>query len=182
MAVNAFTGITISAPNGDIKIKGKNVSIEAGNNLSLVSGTNIKNKFASTYGDGVGYNMVSFLYDVQTMASKKLGELAESVIDVSLLRSLVETFWRPQEGALSVQSNRYLKLGAGGAKPGYPYDAYKNPQKRLQKDIDESGMLKMGPVMKDLLDKLPPIVYKMEYDYKELEDFELFHNKHNYFL
>ena len=167
VAVNAFTGITISAPNGDIKIKGKNVSIEAGNNLSLVSGTNIKNKFASTYGDGAGYNMVSFLYDVQTMASKKLGELAESVIDVSLLRSLVETFWRPQEGALSVQSNRYLKLGAGGAKPGYPYDAYKNPQKRLQKDIDESGMLKMGPVMTDLLGKLPPIVYKMESSYKQ---------------
>ena len=167
VAVNAFTGITISAPNGDIKIKGKNVSIEAGNNLSLVSGTNIKNKFASTYGDGAGYNMVSFAYDVQTMASKKLGELAESVIDVSLLRSLVETFWRPQEGALSVQSNRYLKLGAGGAKPGYPYDAYKNPQKRLQKDIDESGMLKMGPVMTDLLGKLPPIVYKMESSYKQ---------------
>lgn len=167
VAVNAFTGITISAPNGDIRIKGKNVSIEAGNNLSLVSGTNIKNKFASTYGDGAGYNMVSFAYDVQTMASKKLGELAESVIDVSLLRSLVETFWRPQEGALSLQSNRYLKLGAGGAKPGYPYDAYKNPQKRLQKDIDESGMLKMGPVMTDLLGKLPPIVYKMEYNYKE---------------
>ena len=159
VAVNAFTGITISAPNGDIKIKGKNVSIEAGNNLSLVSGTNIKNKFASTYGDGAGYNMVSFLVDVKNMASKKLGELAESVIDVSLLRSLVETFWRPQEGALSVQSNRYLKLGAGGAN--------KNPQERLQKDIDESGMLKMGPVMKDLLGKLPPIVYKMESSYKQ---------------
>ena len=28
--INAFTGITISAPNGDVKIKGKNVSIEAG--------------------------------------------------------------------------------------------------------------------------------------------------------
>lgn len=28
--IGAFTGITINAPNGDIKIKGKNVSIEAG--------------------------------------------------------------------------------------------------------------------------------------------------------
>ena len=39
--INAFTGITISAPNGDVKIQGKNVSIEAGNKLNIVSGKNI---------------------------------------------------------------------------------------------------------------------------------------------
>ena len=41
VGVSAFTGITISAPNGDIKIRGKNVSIEAGNNLKLLSGANV---------------------------------------------------------------------------------------------------------------------------------------------
>ena len=41
VGVSAFTGITISAPNGDVKIKGKNVSIEAGNNLKLLSGANV---------------------------------------------------------------------------------------------------------------------------------------------
>ena len=42
--ISAFTGITIDAPNGDINIRGKNVNIEAGNNLTLTSGTNIRNK------------------------------------------------------------------------------------------------------------------------------------------
>ena len=41
VGINAFTGISISAPNGDVSIKGKNVSIEAGNNLRLISGTNV---------------------------------------------------------------------------------------------------------------------------------------------
>ena len=41
---NAFTGITISAPNGDVSITGKNVSIRAGNNLTLESGTNVNYK------------------------------------------------------------------------------------------------------------------------------------------
>ena len=44
VGINAFTGISISAPNGDVKIKGKNVSIEAGNNLRLISGTNVTNE------------------------------------------------------------------------------------------------------------------------------------------
>ena len=43
--IDAFTGITISAPNGDVKIKGKNVTIEAGGNLTLTSGKNIKQRW-----------------------------------------------------------------------------------------------------------------------------------------
>ena len=39
--VSAFTGINIDAPNGDINIRGKNVNIQAGNNLTMTSGTNI---------------------------------------------------------------------------------------------------------------------------------------------
>lgn len=43
VGINAYTGITVTAPNGDIKIVGKNVDIVAGNNLTLTSGANIKN-------------------------------------------------------------------------------------------------------------------------------------------
>jgi len=43
--LNAFQGISIEAPNGDIEIKGKNVSIEASNRLSLSSGENIGRKY-----------------------------------------------------------------------------------------------------------------------------------------
>ena len=55
VGINAFTGISISAPNGDINIKGKNVSIEAGNNLRLVSGTNVTNENSAPEPDHVDH-------------------------------------------------------------------------------------------------------------------------------
>ena len=164
--VSAFTGITLDAPNGDIKIRGKNVSIEAGNNLSLVSGTNIKNKFVSGYGDGYPFSMTTFLYDVGVVVAKKLAEMVDSVYDLSLIRSVLEVYWRPQEGALAVQSNRYLMLSAGGAKPGYPYSAYRDPKKRIQENIAKSDLFEMGPTMRDLIGKLPLIVEKMADNYE----------------
>ena len=169
--VSAFTGITLDAPNGNIKIRGKNVSIEAGNNLSLVSGTNIKNKFVSGYGDDYPFSMTTFMYDVGVVVSKKLASMVESMIDLSLIRSVIEVYWRPQEGALSIQSNRYLKMGAGGAMPGYPDSAYLNPKKLEERDekmLDKQlpDTLKMGPVMAELLSKLPKIADSMIVRYK----------------
>ena len=172
VSVNAFTGISINAPNGNISIKGKNVSIEAGNNLTLTSGTNIRNKFASTYGDGAAFNILSFMYDVETMVAKKLASMVESVIDLSLIRSLIEVYWKPQEGALTIQSNRYLKLGAGGALPGYPDAAYLNPKKLEERDKkltdkEIAQTLKMGPAMVDIINAVPKIVDKMITNYKK---------------
>ena len=159
--VSAFTGITLDAPNGDIKIRGKNVSIEAGNNLKLVSGTNIKNKFVSGYGDGYPFSMTTFLYDVGVVVAKKLAEMVDSVYDLSLIRSVLEVYWRPQEGALAVQSNRYLMLSAGGAKPGYPYSAYRDPKKRIQENIAKSDLFEMGPTMSVLIGQVSKIVKSM---------------------
>ena len=169
--VSAFTGITLDAPNGNIKIRGKNVSIEAGNNLSLVSGTNIKNKFVSGYGDDYPFSMTTFMYDVGVVVSKKLASMVESMFDLSLIRSVIEVYWRPQEGALSIQSNRYLKMGAGGAMPGYPDSAYLNPKKLEERDekmLDKQlpDTLKMGAVMAELLSKLPKIADSMIVRYK----------------
>ena len=169
--MNAFTGIKIDAPNGDIKIRGKNVSIEAGNNLSLVSGTNIKNKFVSGYGDDYPFSMTTFMYDVGVVVTKKLASMVESMFDLSLIRSVIEVYWRPQEGALSIQSNRYLKMGAGGAMPGYPDAAYLNPKKLEERDeklLDKQlpDTLKMGAVMAELLSKLPKIADSMIVRYK----------------
>ena len=172
VSINAFTGISINAPNGNISIKGKNVSIEAGNNLTLTSGTNIRNKFASTYGDGAAFNILSFMYDVETMVAKKLASMVESVIDLSLIRSLIEVYWKPQEGALTIQSNRYLKLGAGGALPGYPDAAYLNPKKLEERDKKLTDKeipqtLKMGPAMVHIINAVPKIVDKMITNYKK---------------
>ena len=137
--VNAFTGIMLNAPNGDIRISGKNVSIEAGNNLTLTSGTNIKNKFASISRDKDGnFSMATFGMDVANIVGKKIISLVSSVFDLSILRSIVEIFWKPQEGCLTLQSNRYMKLSAGGARAGYPDAAYKHPEKKAKKAIEAS--------------------------------------------
>jgi hypothetical protein len=52
--INAFTGINISSPNGDVRIEGKNVEIVANNNLTITSGDNIidENPQMNMYNDG----------------------------------------------------------------------------------------------------------------------------------
>ena len=168
--INAFTGITISAPNGDVKITGKNVSIEAGNNLTLTSGKNIKNKFCSTYGDGVAFNLVSFGADITKMVEKKLISMATNFVDLSILRSVLEIIVRPVEGTLTVKSNRYLKLEAGGASAGFPDAIYKDPRKQARAQLkglwSGQGTLDMGPAMKDLIKSIGPVVDAMERHYK----------------
>ncbi len=120
--LNAFTGITISAPNGDVKIQGKNVTIEAGNNLTLTSGKNIKDKWYTT--DFGKSNAVNFGMAVATAVTKKLASMVGGFLDISVLRHTLEVFIRPVEGKLQVKSNRYLALEAGKGKTVYPTDAY----------------------------------------------------------
>ena len=173
--INAFTGITISAPNGDVRITGKNVTIAAGNNLTLTSGTNIRNKFASTYDGSKKFNVATYALDVAKMVTKKLASMAISVFDLSIVRSVVEVFWKPQEGALTVKSNRFLKLEAGGASAGYPDSVYKDPKKPPKKyyvpylnDTTQDNTLKMGKAMGMILGKVDSIVEEMITEYREL--------------
>ena len=128
--LSAFTGISISAPNGDVKIQGKNVTIEAGNNLTLTSGKNIKDKFlASDYGAG-GF-WANFGVQVAASIAKKIGSMVGGFLDISYIRSIVEVFYRPVEGKMQLKSNRYLALEAGKGKTAYPVDAYNHPNKHL---------------------------------------------------
>jgi hypothetical protein len=123
--INAFTGISISAPNGDIQIKGKNVKIEAGNNLELVSGTNIGWKLLNDkkYGNR---SDASIGLTISSAIANKLAQKTQ-LLDLSLVRSIVEVVMRPVEGALTVRSNRFLKLEAGGNECEYPTLAYQDP-------------------------------------------------------
>jgi len=129
VSIDAFTGISLSAPNGNIKISGKNVTISAGNNLTLTSGANIKNRFLLNsklnYGLGI-------LEDIGIAVTKKLAALGLMVCDLSLLRAVVELFFRPIEGALTVKSGRFLKLEAGAGKTSYPDVAYHDRRKRIE--------------------------------------------------
>lgn len=99
--ISAFTGITLSAPNGNIKIEGKNIEIAAGNNLTLRSGLN------QEYGRGGSVS--KFL---KTGFLSLVGKFA--IVDLSLVRAAFEVIFRPIAGTLRISSQRYLCLEAGG--------------------------------------------------------------------
>lgn len=167
--INAFTGITVSAPNGDIKLQGKNVTIEAGNNLKLISGSNVKNKFISRASSNSGESLVSAMADVPLIVAKKLQDLAMNICDLSLIRNILEVGFKPQEGLLEIQSNRFLKLEAGGAKAGYPLNAYAS-QAKLEKEHKKKAKntLKMAPAIVELLGKIDPCVDDLIQNYAQL--------------
>ena len=136
--LDAFTGITISAPNGDVKITGKNVTIEAGNNLTLESGTNIGWKL----GNDKKFGDLSAASLGLTVAAAIASKVAEKIkpIDLKIVRSVVEVVMRPVEGALTVKSNRFLKLEAGKKTCQYPTDAYSMKIRKRMYDDKESEL------------------------------------------
>lgn len=102
--INAFTGITISAPNGNIRIEGKNITLAAGNNLTISSGNNISTDY-----------WISSLSILKKQGLDFLGTAIDKLvpIDMKLLRTVVETFLRPIGGTLLIKSNRFLRMEAG---------------------------------------------------------------------
>ena len=136
--INAFTGITLSAPNGDIKIKGKNVSIEAGGNITLASGKNIKQKFLM---DGEDINAVSLAATITKTVTSKLSSMLVELTDLSLLRHVLEVMFKPVEGKLQITAGRYLMMEAGGKKAGYPIEAYKPKWQDDKKDENDDDKL-----------------------------------------
>ena len=105
--VDALTGISIDAPNGDISITGKNIDISAYNNLTITSGKNIKQGrfgFFSCLLDGEAWGAA--------VAKTGMG-IALKFLDLSLIRTFIEIFVRPIDGTLKIKSNRYLQMEAG---------------------------------------------------------------------
>ena len=112
ISMNALTGITISAPLGDVKIVGKNVSIEARNNLTLESGTNIQGYFANKN------NCIKLPEKVISAINGTVG------LDLSFFRTYLEVILRPIGGTMLLKSNRYMRLEAGDGETS-TYDAEK---------------------------------------------------------
>ena len=129
--IGAFTGITISAPNGDISIKGKNVSIEAGNKVTVKSGTNVKKKKSwAEWGNELLTNTTSSYLD-----STFLNLLKPA--DLGMLRCVIEIFLRPIDGTLLLKSKNYVMLEAGEGEVQVPLDRYsKLFQKRYEMATD----------------------------------------------
>ena len=131
--INAFTGISISAPNGDIKIAGKNITLEAGNEVKIVSGKNIDEK---EHDGGMLGDLVK-----DTVSNLVSTELAPAT-DMSLERTIFECFCKPVAGTLSIQSGRYMMLTAGGGKVAIPNKGY-SVNGLHKKDEENSKRLKL---------------------------------------
>ena len=112
VTLNAFTGITISAPNGDVKIEGKNITLEAGNRINITSGKNITN---GILGGGTvlasGTESSSFAWGTQFFGG--LLNTAFKLIDLSIIRDALEVVFRPISGTLDIMSMRSIMLQAG---------------------------------------------------------------------
>ena len=168
--IDAFTGITISAPNGDVKITGKNVTIEAGNNLKLESGTNIGWKL----GNDKKYGNLSAASLGLTVAGAIASKVAEKIkpLDLKVVRSVVEVVMRPVEGALTVKSNRFLKLEAGGNECQYPMSAYSDKKREELKKEKSKAMTKgvkdMGDGVVELFEKTRDLVGTMTTNFTNL--------------
>ena len=157
--LNAFTGITISAPNGDVKIQGKNVSIEAGNNLTITSGKNIKDKWYASYMYGEN-PLANIGLTLGAAVTKKLASMVGGFVDFSVLRHTLEIFVKPIEGKMTVKSNRYLSLEAGKGKTGYPIDTYKQGEKHwtLPKFPNASDQGTLNNTIKSDFQKITEVV------------------------
>lgn len=171
--INAFTGINISAPNGDIRISGKNVTIEAGNNLKLISGTNIQNKFIPEEGaKALGNNLA-----MEAAAKALLAFDEKGAIDFAMLRHVRDMFIKPVEGVLEVQSNRFLKLEADGAITGYPASAYKSMRLPDKSQRTEEQWYQMGDGIASLIEASWAAFYDKYRDYCQAFDTAQVDNK-----
>jgi len=100
--MNAFTGIKIWAPNGNVSIIGRNVNITAGNAVKLTSGTNVRdrrNKFST--------------YMFATMFGNVFTAALDMAVDLSFYRSVFEIFLRPLEGSTIMKSYKNIKIESG---------------------------------------------------------------------
>lgn len=131
VSINAFTGISINSPNGDIEIKGKNVTISAGNELTLKSGTNASKKRAAEYGlRGV------LSYGISTVTNKVLDmTVGQLKIDLSMLRMMYDCIFKPVGGTMLIKSSRFMRLEAGKGKTELPMGVAtneENDEKRIK--------------------------------------------------
>ena len=121
--IDALTGISIKAPNGDIDITGKNVNITAYNKINMTSGKNVK--MGIDKGRAGYFSSILNTKDLGKTISKNLiGMTVGKFFDLSLIRTLLEIFVRPVDGTLEIKSNRYLLMEAGKGSAMAEFSAY----------------------------------------------------------
>ncbi len=164
--IGAFTGINIKAPNGDIKISGKNVTIEAGNKLTIHSGKNIIDekdwgtRFKQALSDGIleqGYK--TFLSNFVEL----------KIVDLALVRNVIDVFLRPIDGTLFLKSNNYVMLESGKGKAQVPLDRYSPKYQKHYSYIDELVTRKVYCKMTEYIKRMDSKLSQLEKDYYKLK-------------
>ncbi len=131
VGIDAAMGITVSAPNGNVKIVGKNVDIVAGNNLTLKSGANIDSGLLTTR---------SLTLNGAMSELKTLQDAVSGLFDFPALRFVVELLFKPVAGTLKVHSGRYLMLEAGDNEASLPEGMFHRIfSKRSKTVLDSEG-------------------------------------------
>ena len=126
--LSAFTGITISAPNGNIEIKGKNVSISASNKLLLESGSAVSDRWLYEKDK-------SAMERVDSVATDLLGRTVGKMLDLTFIRTMIEVFTRPVDGTLKIRSNTYLLIEAGQGSAQVPRNELVKPDSGLNSGL-----------------------------------------------
>jgi hypothetical protein len=123
--IDAFSGITISAPNGNVTIRGKNINLEAGNKINVTSGMNIQDPGLGDP-EGKKYKWGKALTDIfaEIIPTELNKYMFASIVDLSYIRHIVEVFVRPVDGTLKLKSKRYLMLEAGNGNATIRRDRY----------------------------------------------------------
>ena len=167
--MNAFTGISINAPNGDISITGQNINIAAGNKLSITSGNNIlppdigdpdfewkkiiehekwqdyfKIPFRAIGKAGHWFGHTVILAGAQAGAA--VGAQKVPLADLCFFRCMLQTFMRPIDGTMLIKSKKYMMLEAGSGTAMVNPDHYKG-------DLKDKAKREAGVVFNSLLIK-----------------------------
>ena len=142
VSLNAFTGINISSPSGDIKIQGKNVSIEASDKVTIESGKAVKQRFLyekDVYQeDGLEWNVPyqRFWQDLgANLAEGMVKRTIYNLVDVSLMRAALDLLLKPIDGTMRISSTTFVQVEAGKGSAEYPRAARKGDAAQAPYDL-----------------------------------------------
>ena len=135
VSINAFSGITVNAPNGDVTIRGKNITLEAGNKINIKSGLNIVDPGLGEPENGFGNALTDIFAEIIPGELNKY--LFSSIVDLSYIRHVMEVFVRPVDGTLKLKSKRYLMLEAGKGNATIRRDRYASNVKEKKESLEE---------------------------------------------
>ena len=133
VTINAFTGINITAPNGNINISGKNVNISASNNVNITSGKALQKRFFPDSGlsddaflpKKIGFSAARSVAElVVGGVDSAVQKTIDKFLDLTLIRTLLEVFMRPIEGTTRIKSFTFVQVEAGKGSTEYPEEAF----------------------------------------------------------